>query len=250
MKNLALISAVIMLFLLPTTLWAADNQPVSRSDHATERSKFEPTHCRETVVKISTNEKPIISPVRKPKDDGDFLTDAGYDYQIIGGYCSGSEGIPNHWCIEKGERVDISRDGKGNLSLRHTKYVGPKKIELVKATLTLEPKEKIWASGEATTPDGTPIGTYVIFLRPQEKSCRHTKVSKNQYNKKPPCKSILFEYFANGDNYAKEHLPVISANKTNVTPAPDMGGYYECPDPPSTPVETSDGEGDYGPDKP
>jgi hypothetical protein len=225
-------------------------------------SDTEPTHCRFTTVmdavtadngQVTLRERDVVTEVRKPADIEDFVTGKGNDYQVVDKYCSSSPGGKieniNYWCIEQGDRLTITKTWTGKLRVRHEKFIGPQKVLLVKAKLELEKKHGIWALGTATTPGGTAIGTYVAFVRPKEKECRHTRVKEGQLGLKPKCSSVLVEYFADGDDYAKAHLPVISEAKTNVRPAINEKGVYVCMKPPG-PRETSDGEGDYGPDKP
>lgn len=221
-------------------------------------AETEPTHCRKTTIKesvIGEDQRPvlrdreIVAAVRKPERIDDFLSAKGNDFQIIGKYCSGDSDILNYWCIEKRDRVSITKTWTGKLRIRHEKFIGPRKVLLVKAKLDLEESNKIWAVGTAESPGGTRIGTYVVFLRPKEKSCRHNKVPTGQLGLKPPCKSVLVEYFADGDDFAKKHLPIISDAETNVVPAKLDNGVRKCEIPPG-PRETSDGEGDHGPDKP
>lgn len=111
------------------------------------------------------------------------------------------------------------------------------------AELTLRPYDPphLWAEGDAfAAVDGTikRLGVYRVYRRPDEGACRHSSYS--DMNTKPWCRSALIEFYDENDMISATHAPIKGLNVYQVD-NPEL-----CEE---NTRETSDGEGDEGPNK-
>lgn len=135
-------------------------------------------------------------------------------------------------CINKDDKIQIEyKDSKYHLEQRRGDSL------VAKGTLTAD-RSGLWAEGPAyKAGSALPTGTFAIYARPMQRPCRHAGTPLNR-----ECRSILVEYFAEGDEYAQRDRPTYDTSAATVRAgACRLSG---------TGLETGDGEGDHGPIKP
>jgi hypothetical protein len=169
-----------------------------------------------------------------PRPVDAYASSPGFSYDI--GYSTDS-GTESPIQIMKGDRFELVLDQSGErVELSQNRNVNGSEVLVGSASLEREssnmaPDLPLWLYGNALDQSGAAIGTYYVYALDDKIKCRK-KLTVNG------CKSLHFEFFVSGDR--PDERP----------DEPDVVVPYisnSCSIPKREPRETSEGDGDHGP---